>query len=556
MANKRLIIDVISAGMIRVASVMILLVILGLFAQIAFTALPLFESPSSSVDVLPATRAGPAAELKVTQDSSANDAGSLPGLIDDHRPALSKIDPAAVPEPKRGSWLDARDTTIEQVHLKAENDGLVPSVLTRYFIPAGIQAMSNISLSRHFVVLDRAGVIHVYRLGRSQARTTFTEEFEVSDINRVDWLDESTFALYSHEEQRLVRSVKALTNTLPLGDLFSFRQYEGYPQPTLTWQPRVVDGAESKYSLVPLLWGTMSAALFSLMLALPVAMGAAIYVGYYMPPVFREAIKPMIEMIAAFPGVVIAGIAMLWLAPRLHHALAECIGIVLTVPIIVALSGLFLNQYFQTQPGRYFSKRLPMVVLLVLVIAIYTGAKLGESVEGLFFEDSVVLWFERYYGLSVSYFNGVLVGIALGIAVFPTIFSLAEEAIFSTPKGAATGSLALGASPWQSFIDGVLPVAAPGIVAAIMLGLSRAIGETMILLLLSGNTPIQSSNPLEGMRSVAATLAIELPEAGVDSTHYRVLFFSALALFALTFLINTCAQLLKRRWRRRYGVVA
>ena len=89
-----------------------------------------------------------------------------------------------------------------------------------------------------------------------------------------------------------------------------------------------------------------------------------------------------------------------------------------------------------------------------------------------------------------------------------------------------------------------------------MLGLSRAIGETMILLLLSGNTPIQSSNPLEGMRSVAATLAIELPEAGVDSTHYRVLFFSALALFALTFLINTCAQLLKRRWRRRYGVVA
>jgi len=535
-ANKRLIIDVISAGMIRVASVMILLVILGVFAQIAFTALPLFESPSSSVDVLPATRAGPAAELKVTQDSGANDAGSLPGLIDDHRLALSKIDPAAVPEPKRGSWLDARDTTIEQVHLKAENDGLVPSVLTRYFIPAGIQAMSNISLSRHFVVLDRAGVIHVYRLGRSQARTTFTEEFEVSDINRVDWLDESTFALYSHEEQRLVRSVKALTNTLPLADLFSFRQYEGYPQPTLTWQPRVVDGAESKYSLVPLLWGTMSAALFSLMLALPV--------------------EPMIEMIAAFPGVVIAGIAMLWLAPRLHHALAECIGIVLTVPIIVALSGLFLNQYFQTQPGSYFSKRLPMVVVLVLVIAIYTGAKLGESVEGLFFEDSVVLWFERYYGLSVSYFNGVLVGIALGIAVFPTIFSLAEEAIFSTPKGAATGSLALGASPWQSFIDGVLPVAAPGIVAAIMLGLSRAIGETMILLLLSGNTPIQSSNPLEGMRSVAATLAIELPEAGVDSTHYRVLFFSALALFALTFLINTCAQLLKRRWRRRYGVVA
>lgn len=556
MANRRLIVDVVAAAVIKVASVSVLLVILGMFAQIAITALPLFESPSISIGTLSTTRAGPAADLRVSQDSVANDVGSLPGFVDDHRLGVSNIHPAVAPEPTKGSWLDVRDTIIEQLHLKAGSDGLAPSVITRYFIPAGIQAMSSISLSRHFVVLDRAGVIHVYRLGRSQARATFKEPVEVSGINRVGWLDENTFALYSHEQQPLVRSMKALTNTLSLADLFSFRQYEGYPLPTLTWQPRVVDGAESKYSLVPLLWGTMSAALFSLMLALPVALGAAIYVGYYMPPVFREAIKPMIEMIAAFPGVVIAGIAMLWLAPRLQYALAEFIGIVLTVPIIVALSGLFLNRYFQTKPGRHFSKRLPMVVLLVLAIAIYSGAKLGEGVEGLFFEGSIVLWLERYYGLSVSYFNGVLVGIALGIVVFPTIFSLAEEAIFATPKGAATGSLALGASQWQSFIDGVLPIAAPGIVAAIMLGLSRAIGETMILLLLSGNTPIQSSSPLEGMRSVAATLAIELPEAAVDSTHYRVLFFSALALFVLTFFINTCAQLLRRRWRRRYGVAA
>jgi phosphate transport system permease protein len=140
----------------------------------------------------------------------------------------------------------------------------------------------------------------------------------------------------------------------------------------------------------------------------------------------------------------------------------------------------------------------------------------------------------------------------MGVAVVPTVFSIAEDAINAVPKSFAAGSLALGATHWQSYRDVVFPIATPGIIAAGMIGLGRAIGETMIVLLLASHTPLMELNVFEGLRTVSATLALELSEAPYESVHYRVLFAAGLALFALTFVLNAFAEFLRLRSRRQW----
>jgi phosphate transport system permease protein len=141
----------------------------------------------------------------------------------------------------------------------------------------------------------------------------------------------------------------------------------------------------------------------------------------------------------------------------------------------------------------------------------------------------------------------------MGLAVIPTIFSIAEDAIYGVPTHLINGSLALGATPWQTLTRVVILTASPGIFSAVMIGLGRAVGETMIVLMATGNTPIMDMNIFEGMRTFAANIAVELPESEVGSTHYRILFLTALVLFLLTFVFNTAAELVRQRLRRRYG---
>ena len=130
---------------------------------------------------------------------------------------------------------------------------------------------------------------------------------------------------------------------------------------------------------------------------------------------------------------------------------------------------------------------------------------------------------------------------------------MTEDAIFSVPKHLTQGSLALGATPWQTLARVVVLTASPGIFAAVMIGLGRAVGETMIVLMATGNTPIMDFNIFSGMRTLAANIAVEMPESEVGSTHYRVLFLAALVLFSLTFVFNTIAELVRQRLRERYG---
>jgi phosphate transport system permease protein len=143
----------------------------------------------------------------------------------------------------------------------------------------------------------------------------------------------------------------------------------------------------------------------------------------------------------------------------------------------------------------------------------------------------------------------------MGFAVIPTIFSIAEDAIFTVPRHLTQGSLALGATSWQTMVGVVLPTASPGIFAAVMMGFGRAVGETMIVLMATGNSPVMNFNIFEGMRTLSANIAVELPETPLGSTHFRVLFLAALVLLVLTFVMNTGAEIVRQRLRKRYSTL-
>jgi phosphate transport system permease protein len=147
--------------------------------------------------------------------------------------------------------------------------------------------------------------------------------------------------------------------------------------------------------------------------------------------------------------------------------------------------------------------------------------------------------------------NALVVGFIMAFAVIPNIYTLAEDALNAVPGHLRAASLACGATPWQTALWVVLPTAASGVFSAVMMGMGRAVGETMIVVMAAGNTPIMEWNVFSGLRTLSANIAIELPEAVKDGTNYRVLFLAALTLFIMTFVINTAAELVRQRFRKR-----
>jgi phosphate transport system permease protein len=147
--------------------------------------------------------------------------------------------------------------------------------------------------------------------------------------------------------------------------------------------------------------------------------------------------------------------------------------------------------------------------------------------------------------------NALVVGFVMGFAVIPNIYTLAEDALNAVPAHLRAASLAAGATPWQTAMWVILPVAASGVFSAVMIGMGRAVGETMIVVMAAGNTPVLDWNVFSGLRTLSANIAVELPEAVKDSTLYRTLFLAALTLFVMTFVINTLAELVRQRFRKR-----
>ncbi|ORM70666.1 phosphate ABC transporter permease [Pantoea wallisii] len=317
--------------------------------------------------------------------------------------------------------------------------------------------------------------------------------------------------------------------------------YENYPQPDWVWQSTAAgDSYQAKFSLVPMVIGTLKAAVLALLFATPLALAAAMYTAWFMSPALRRWVKPGIEMMGALPSVVIGLIAGVWLAPHISSALAG----VLVLPLVLAATLLLCGVFSARLPA---SLRRPgiEVILLLPVLLVVTLLTLWLSTQ---------LW--PHAGEQLVHYeqrNLLVAALAMGFALVPLIFTLAEDALFSVPGALGQGSLALGATPWQTLTRVVLPGASAGIFAALMIGFGRAVGETMIVLMATGNTPVSEGGLFAGLRALSANIAIEMPEAAAGSAHYRILFLSALVLLIFTLLINTLAELIRQRLRQRYS---
>ena len=340
---------------------------------------------------------------------------------------------------------------------------------------------------------------------------------------------------------------------LSWGSLWGKVWYEGYEEPVFSWQSSSADtDFEPKFSLTPLLFGTLKAAFYAMIFAIPIAVAGAVYTANFMSPGMRAWVKPGIEIMAALPTVILGFLAGLWLAPIVEDHLTS----VLLCGIVLPLGMLLFATLWSRMPSKVLGACdgwFAAIAVPVLVLLTWLTLEFDQSLANLFFGGDAKSWMYEKLGLEYDQRNALIIGIAMGLAVIPTIFAIAEDAIYGVPQHLVHGSLALGATRWQTLVRVVLLTASPGIFSAIMIGFGRAVGETMIVLMATGNTPIMDLNLFQGMRTFAANIAVEMPESEANSTHFRILFLMALVLFLITFMFNTVAEIVRNRLRTRYG---
>ena len=260
-------------------------------------------------------------------------------------------------------------------------------------------------------------------------------------------------------------------NTTEWRYLLAPHRWSGYDRPEFVWQPV---GTIHKYNVIPLIAGSLKLTLIGLIFAVPVSLGAALYVSQLAPPGLREWAKPGIELLGGIPSVVMGVFALLVLASALQRLLGY--------------------------PYRM---------------------------------------------------NAFVAGIALGLTAVPLIFSIAEDALSSVPRSYTEAALALGSSRWQAAGQIVLPAALPGVFAAVVLGFGRCIGETMVVLMVSGNAGTLTWSLFDSTRSITATIAAEMAEAVTHGPHYQMLFLLGALLFGVTFLTNLAGDLIIHRLKAR-----
>jgi len=332
--------------------------------------------------------------------------------------------------------------------------------------------------------------------------------------------------------------------------------YEGYPQPEWVWQSTgATDDFEPKMSLVPLIFGTIKATFYALAFAIPLAVFGALYTSQFVHPSIKAKVKPTVEIMAALPSVVIGFIAGLWLASRVEAHLIPVLLLIVFLPLFGTAGVLFWDRLPYGLRHRLRPGTEVFVILPLLVLGGLAAFAIGPAVEAGVFGGDVKQWISTSLGLVYDQRNSIVVGLAMGFAVIPIIFTISEDAFSSVPQHLTAASLALGASRWQTATRVVLPTASPGIFSAVMVGFGRAVGETMIVLMATGNTPIIDWSPFNGMRTLSANIAVEIPEAPYGGTLYRVLFLSACVLFLMTFFVNTLAELVRQRLRDKYKAI-
>jgi phosphate transport system permease protein len=407
--------------------------------------------------------------------------------------------------------------------------------------------------------------------------------------------------------------------------------YEGYEKPAQVWQSSSgSDEFEPKFGLWPLVFGTLKATFYSLIMGVPLALLAAIYTSEFLHPRTRALVKPTVELMASLPSVVLGFLSALVLAPFVENVLPAVLASFITVPAAFLL-GAYVWQLLPEKVGLRLARRRFLFMCAVLPLGVAASAVLGPWIERLFFHGDFRGWLAGHGGSSVggwtmlllppvgvamAWFlaravnprvrrltahwsrfaialadlgkfalavlaagavalalgasldalgfdprggllgtyvqrNALVVGFIMGFAIIPIIYTIAEDALSSVPEHLRSASLGCGATPWQTAQRIIIPTAMSGLFSAVMVGLGRAVGETMIVLMAAGNTPVMEMNIFNGFRTLSANIAVELPEAVRDSSHYRVLFLAALTLFAMTFVLNTVAETIRIRFRRR-----
>ncbi|MBA1204008.1 ABC transporter permease subunit [Pseudomonas capeferrum] len=330
--------------------------------------------------------------------------------------------------------------------------------------------------------------------------------------------------------------------------------YENYDEPKYVWQSTASNtDFEPKLSLSPLTFGTLKAAFYAMILAAPLAIAAAIYTAYFMAPGMRRKVKPVIELMEAMPTVILGFFAGLFLAPYLEGHLPGVFSLFLLMPFGILLAGFAWSRLPESIRLRVPDGWEAAILIPVILFIGWFALSMSPLLETWFFGGDMRLWITNDLGITYDQRNALVVGIAMGFAVIPNIYSIAEDAVFSVPRSLTLGSLALGATPWQTLTRVVILTASPGIFSALMIGMGRAVGETMIVLMATGNTPVMEMNLFEGMRTLAANVAVEMPESEVGGSHYRVLFLAALVLLMFTFVMNTLAELIRQRLRKKYS---
>lgn len=342
--------------------------------------------------------------------------------------------------------------------------------------------------------------------------------------------------------------------------------YEGYSKGEFRWQSTGgTSDFEPKFSLMPLIFGSLKGTFYALLFSIPVALLAAVFSAAFLPHSVKRVIKPMMEIMASLPSVVIGFLAAFWLAPVLQYRVPSVMLILILVPISVVLVGYYWSTLPVALRNRFDGGQEWILVLPVMVIFGWLGWILGPVLEGWFFVytdpntgkqiKDFTMWWPQVTNMAYEQRNSLVVGFMMGFAVIPVIFTIAEDALSNVPKSLTAASAALGANRWQVVWTIMLPVASSGIFSALMIGFGRAVGETMILVMAGGGTAVMEGNIFNGMRTLAQNIAIELPEAAVGTTHYRTLFLSAVVLFLLTSVMNTIAEVLRQRLRDRNKIV-
>ncbi|ALE90300.1 phosphate ABC transporter permease [Pseudomonas versuta] len=439
-------------------------------------------------------------------------------------------------------WFMARDPDGEQrfKHIRSFQMGTSPIV-----------EITAEQRRKGFLALDAAGEIGVFH---STAHRTLLVE-KIAEGPGIMALSPRANRIIVEEGGKLLPL--ALKNPHPevsWSALWSKVWYENYDEPKYVWQSTAANtDFEPKMSLAPLTFGTLKAAFYAMLLAAPLAVAAAIYTAYFMAPSLRRKVKPVIELMEAMPTVILGFFAGLFLAPYVEGHLPGIFSLLMLMPIGILVAGFTWSRLPESIRLRVPDGWESMILIPVILFVGWLSLYMSPYMEAWFFGGDMRLWISHDLGITYDQRNALVVGLAMGFAVIPNIYSIAEDAVFSVPRGLTLGSLALGATPWQTMTRVVILTASPGIFSALMIGMGRAVGETMIVLMATGNTPVMEMNLFEGLRTLAANVAVEMPESEVGGSHYRVLFLSALVLLLFTFVMNTVAELIRQRLRKKYS---